>query len=272
MRVYLCLFVLFAFHTPLCLAEVSLTYQFNEGQGKAEKAYKLLLKDGFVAVKQAGGVGREEYLFASATKQLFLVDHLKKTVSVLDENQIVDFNRQATTLKPIIQGFGDQLSKLNPKQRAKWEAMLGGNVSLDGIGEATKAQEAYKLVNQGQHKSALGVACQQVAVQQGNLVTGGLCVAKAEDLKISPADYASLQALFGFAQQAADQAQGIGKLLGLKLPPLQFKGLEGVPVEAKEAKEKGLALRLEKVEQGPIPAENLVAPSGYKLEKFRLWK
>ncbi|MFZ4703809.1 MAG: hypothetical protein ACOYMG_27510, partial [Candidatus Methylumidiphilus sp.] len=204
----------FLFILGLCLcsaqptrADITLEYAVTQTGTQPGKIQPVIIKDGKILIKNVGGDGQLDFIYSANPEILFIVDHSKRSVMTLDENQVNQFAKQSEAVQPLLQGFGEQVGKLDPAQRAKWEAMLGGKIHLDTIAEAAKPVQAVKIVKSGQTRKVAEIVCQPQTVWQGKEKTAEVCMAEPDKLNLSGADYATLRALFDFLGRVSSKTQ-----------------------------------------------------------------
>jgi hypothetical protein len=218
-------------------------------------------------VKGAGGDSKLDVLYTRDDESLFIIDHRKHSFMTLDQQQLARFGRQAEALQPLLQGFGEQLGKLPPEQRAKWEQMLGGNVSLDQIAEAAKPAESASVVRTGTARNVGGIDCEQMNLFQGKSKTGDFCLADPKRLNLSGDDYATLRSLLNFSEKLAGTTQGLAGQFGIKLPNIRVQELSGVPVEMREFSNRGQSsMTLNRIVTSAVAADLMRIPDGYRSE------
>jgi len=254
-------------------ADNTLEYLLTEAGEKPGKLQAVVVKDGKVLLKGAGGGGNLDFIYSAIPEQLSIIDHGKHSVMVLDESQIDRIAKQTETVQPLLQGVAGQIAKLDPKQRAKWEDMLGGKVSLDKIAEAAKPTPKSSVVKTGKVRKVADVACEQMNVFQGKAQTAEFCLAEPANLKLSAADYFTLRTLISFADRLAAKTQGLAKQFGVDIPRLDLGDLAGMPIELRDVSGHGQgSLRLNRIDAASVPAELMSIPEGYQTEPFKLWK
>lgn len=249
-------------------ADSTLEYRVGTDVGKLQS---LLVKDGRVLAKGAADGGNMDFIYSSAPEQLSIIDHRKRTVMTLDENQADRLAKQAETVQPLLQGFAEQFAKLNPKQRAKWEEMLGGKLPLEQMA-AAKPSPPANIVKTGRTRKVAGIPCEQMNIVQGGTQTAEFCLASPAKLNIPGEDYATLRALLSFSERLAAKTQGLAKQFGVDMPNLGPHGLEGVPIEMRETSKPNGSLRLNRIVTSTVSAEWMQIPGGYQTEPFKLWK
>jgi hypothetical protein len=189
----------------------------------------------------------------------------------LDEDWVNRLAKQTETVQPLLQGFAAQIGKLNPKQRAKWEEMLGGKISLDAIAQSARPSLPARVVNTGHGRTVAGIACKQVNIFEGNKQTAQVCLADATELDLQEADYTALRSLFSFAERLAVKTQGLTKQFGMGIPNLDFKDLAGVPIELRDTSKEKRSLTLSRITAAKVDAGQMQALVSYRSEEFKLW-
>lgn len=254
-------------------ADTTLEYRVEKPGAKLGRLQSLQIKDGRILLKGVDVDGGRDFLYSSAPEQLFVIDHRAHKVMTLDENQINHLAKQTEAVQPLLRGFGEQIAKLDPKQRAKWEGILGGKVSLDNIAAAAQPSVPTSIVRTGVGKKVGGIACEQMKVFQGKTQTAEFCLADPAKLDMQAADYAALRSLLGFSERLASKTQGLAKQFGVSLPDLDLHDLAGVPVELSEVSgAKPVSLRLNRILAQSVSPEGMQIPEGYQSEPFKLWK
>ncbi|MDD5036592.1 MAG: hypothetical protein PHE55_17760 [Methylococcaceae bacterium] len=257
---------------PVTHADSTLEYLFTEN-GKSGQPQAVLIKEGKILVKGAGGNENTDYLFSSTPDQLFIIDHRKHKVTTLDDRQVNQIAKQTETVQPLLQGLGEQISKLDPQQRGKWEKMLGGNVSLDKLAEAAKPVTPTHIVKTGRGKTVAGVSCEQMDVLQGKTLMAQFCLADPEELKISAQDYAVIRSLLDFSERVIAKTQGLAGQFGVKIPAIALQGVTGVPVEMRDLSSTSQnGLTLNRVVISAVSTEAMQVPNDYRSEPLTLWK
>ncbi len=252
-------------------ADTTLEYWVDEGGAKQGKLQAVQIKDGKILVKGAeGGEGRD-YLYSSAPEQFFVIDHRQRKTMALDENQINRIAKQTEVVQPLLQGLGEQIARLDPKQRAKWEGMLGGKGALDGMAAAAQPQATASIVKTGESGKVGGIACEKMKVFQGKKQTAEFCLADPAKMNMPQSDYAAIRSLLEFSERLASKTQGLAKYFGVSLPKLDLRDLAGVPVELREVSKNPFGLKLNRVATSEVAAELMQPPKDYPVGELKLW-
>ncbi|SMF96542.1 hypothetical protein SAMN02949497_3942 [Methylomagnum ishizawai] len=264
---------LFAALLPLWTAPAGAdtVIEYRVEQGKHSVLQPVIIKAGTVLVKGAGGDGNLDVLYEREAERLVLIDHKKQRYTPITDERVGRIAQQAEDLQPVLRGIGEQLRKLSPKQREKWEQMLGG-VSLDQFDATRKAAASTRLLKTGVGKQFAGVNCQEMNVVKGGAKALEFCLADPAALKLGREDAETLRALIGFTQKLAEKAQGLTSQLGMDLPMGGLAGLAGVPIELRDLDGKHpLAMRLNRVDGETVAAAPKV-PEGYREKSLELWR
>ncbi len=245
--------------------------EYHVEQGKRSSLQPVIIKDGTVLVKGAGGDGNLDILFEQSAQRLVLIDHRKQHFTPITDEKVGKIARQAEELQPVLRGIGEQLKKLSPKQREKWGEMLGG-VRLDQFDAAKQAADSTKLMKTGVGKQFAGIKCEQMNVVKGKTTEAEFCLADPAALKLPENDSATLLALIGFTQKIAQKAQGLTSQFGIGLPAGGLAGLAGLPIEMRDLGGKHpLVMTMIRVTGEAIPASAKV-PAGYSAKELELWR
>lgn len=248
------------------------TIEFNVEEGQKTAVQPIVIKDGQIMVKGAGGDRNLDIFYQRADERLVLIDHKKRRFTPITEQQIDRMARQAQDIQPLLQGFGDQLRKLPPKQRAKWEEMLGG-ISIDHIGSADNPVNDSRLVKTGRAKQVAGINCEQLEVLKGSAKLAEVCLANPSSMQLSADDYATIRSLLAFTQRIAAKAQSFASQFGIAVPPIQLSDLAGVPVEMVDLSGKRpTVMALNRITDSISPDARPQVPSGYQPQELTLWR
>ena len=269
----LLIFLLAVTSATAALADSTLDYTIFDKPGQAGRSQPVLVKEGRIVVRGAGGDSNMDMIYARQSDSLQIIDHKKRAYMTLDQQQIGQFSQQAEQLQPLLQGFGEQLGKLSPQQKAKWQQMLGDTVSIDDIASAANANDEANLVKTGLGKHIAGIPCEQVNVLQGQSKTGELCIADPIRLNLSVDDYETVRSLLHFSESLATKTQGLAKQFGFKIPSFKLHDFAGVPIEMRDlSKKNSNSLTLSRILTTEISAEAMRVPAGYRQAPLTAWR
>jgi hypothetical protein len=264
--------VLVAYFFWLSPSNADSTIEFYVEEGQKKAVQPVIVKDGQIMVKAAGGDRNLDIFYQRANEQLVLIDHKKQRFTPITEEKIDRIARQTQDLQPLLQGFGDQLKKLSPKQRAKWEEMLGG-ISIDQLGSRDNPANNSRLVKTGHGKQVAGINCEMLDVLQGSAKLAEVCLANPSSMQLSADDYATIHSLLAFTHRIATKAQGFASQFGISLPPIQLSDLAGVPVEMVDFSGKHpTVMALNRITGSVSPDDRLQVPTGYQPQELTLWR
>ncbi len=256
---------------PLARADSVLEFQLKKNRASSPTNQSVAIKDGQVIVKAAGGNKEIDLLYSRAEEKVVIVDHRKKTVMSVDEQQVTRINQQAKEVQPLLQGVSEQIAKLSHEQRQKWQELLGESVSLDKMAQAAVPPEPIRMVLAGVTKVA-GIRCQKMWAMQGTTPMAEVCLAEADALKLPADDNTTLRALLGFYEKLAAKSQKTARQFGLSLPILGSPNAEGIPIKMLDlSRDENGSLTLSRIKTSTVAPELMQIPSGYKAEPLALW-
>lgn len=263
--------------TALCVlwsatGQADSVIEFQIDRDKQHAPQPVLIKNGHLLVKAAGGDKNLDILYERGAERLLLIDHRKQRFTSVTDDNVGRIARQAEELQPVLRGIGEQLRNLSPKQREKWGALLGG-IDLDAFDATRRAAAETTLSKTGAGKHIAGIRCQPMQVLKGKATTAEFCLADPAALKLPEDDAATLRALVGFTQRLAHQAQGLTTQLGIGLPVEGLASLAGVPIALRDLSGKHpVAMTLSRVGNEAVSAEALKVPEGYRAQELALWR
>ena len=253
-------------------ADTVLDFVVKKNQNDPAIKQSMVVKDGQIMVKAVGGDGKTDLLYSRAAESVVIVDHRKRTLMRVDEQEVARINRQAKDVQPLLQGFSDQVAKLSPEQRQKWQELLGDSISLDKIAKASEPIPANTLVSTRLTKKVAGIRCQEMRLMQGETPMAEICLAEPAAMKIPAHDEATIRALFGLYERIAIKSQGVAHQLGLSLPIVAMNEMAGIPVEIRDlSRDENGSLTLSRVKTAAATPEVMQIPDGYKAVPLALW-
>lgn len=232
----------------------------------------IVIKEGRVLIPGLDATDHRDLLFDRSRDQAVVIDHKTQTFVTVDDQAIDRLSRQSEPLQPLIAGIGAQLGKLSSEQRAKWQSMLGG-VDLEKVANIANSSHAPTRVAKGERHFRVGAYdCDRLTVLTGKKKLAELCVSQADTLGLSAEDYATIRALFDFAQRLALKTRGFSSLMGWSIPVVSIEDIPGVPVEIRDLSGQHHAtLSLASIEPAVQAADTMNIPEGYRREPLKLW-
>lgn len=272
LRLTLCLAACARLIVPaIAHADSVLEFQVKEHRSAPTTTQSIAIKDGQIMVKAAGGNKDIDLLYSRAEERVVIVDHRKRRLMTVDEQQVTRINQEAQGLQPLLQGFTEQIAKLSPVERQKWQELLGDTVSLDKIAKAAEPMGSPRLVPMGASTVA-GIRCQAMQIMQGQTPLAEVCLAEPAAMKLPGYDKATIRSLFDFYEKLAARSQKMARQLGLSLPTIGPRGVEGIPIKMLDlSRDDNLSVTLRRIKTAAVSPEQMMIPSGYKAEPLSLW-
>lgn len=271
-RTALCVTICAALVLPsIAHADSVLEYLVKESPVSETTTQSIAIKNDQIMVKAAGGDKNLDLLYRHAPESVVIVDHRKRTLMTVDEQQVDRINQQAQDVQPLLKGLGKQIANLSPDQRQKLQELLGDHVSLNMIAKAAEPAVPTRLVPTEVRKVA-GIRCRTMRVMQGATPIAEVCLADPAAMKISDKDAATIRALFGFYERLATKSQALARQLGLILPNIAAREVTGIPIEFLDLwrKNNGM-MTLHRIHTSTVSPELMRIPSGYKAVPLTLW-
>lgn len=269
--------LLFAFSVSLSLssrseADTVLDFVVKESPAAAAINQALVVKDEQIMIKAAGGSSNIDLLYHRASETVLVVNHQKRTLMTVNEEEVARINLQAKDVQPLLQGFSEQVAKLSPEQRQKWQELLGDSVSLDKIAKASEPLQPNRLLSTRLTKKVAGIRCQEMRLLQGETPMAELCLAEPTAMKIPARDEATIRALFSLYERLANKSQGLARQLGLGLPTVAMADMAGIPVEIRDlSRDDNGTVTLRGIKTAAVSPEVMKIPAGYKAVPLSLW-
>lgn len=230
------------------------------------------IKDDCILFKAADCYNDLDVLYRRSPEGLVIVDHRRGRLMTVDEQQVDRINKQAQYLLPLVKTFGEQLGRLSPDQRQKWQTLLGDAIPLDML---TKAAEpvvpmSLKLT---ENKKVEGINCRVMQVFRGSEPMAEICLAEAGGMKISEKDAATVHAFFDFYEKIAGKSTALAGLFGLTLPDLSTCDTTIIPVEIKDLTDSNRrVMRLNRIDRSSISPDLMLLPAAYKTVPLNFWQ
>jgi hypothetical protein len=254
-------------------ADSTLEYLIGANGNTGRQIHSVFIRNGKILIQTAGGNTQPNLLFHRAPEALFIIDHKKRSVLTLNEQQINSIEKTSAAAQPLLQGFGKQIAQLDPQQRAKWQQMLGNSVSLDKISEAAKPAKTATLLDTGKTENVKGIDCRQFNVLTDNAPSAELCLASQNSLRLSDDDYATLMSLLQFSNKIVSASHGLANQFGVDIPNFPLTDIAGIPIKISDLNKNGNgSLSLERIRNTPVSEAPMQIPKDYKSEAFALFK
>jgi hypothetical protein len=252
-------------------ADTVLEYRGKDGDASKAKTQSIAIKNDQIMIKAAGGDKNLDLLYRHASESVVIVDHRKRKLMTVDEQEVDRINQQAQKVQPLLQGLGKQVARLSPDKREKLQELLGDKVSLDTIARAAEPPVPTRLEQTGVKKVA-GIKCRTVRVLQGETPIAQVCLADAAALKMSNTDAATIRALLDFYERLAAKSQGLAGQLGLTLPNISADEAAGIPIEFLDlSRENTDTITLHRIDTSPVSPKLMQIPSDYEAAPLSLW-
>ena len=244
--------------------------EYTVDQGHRTTVQTVNIRDGSVWIKGAGGDSRMDALYERSGERLTLIDHRKQRYTPISEDSVKRLTGQIEDATPLLRGLGDQIRKLNPKQRAKWEKLLG-NVPLDAFEAAQHEWKDAKLQRAGQ-KHIAGIPCEAMQFRGSKAGDIEFCIAQPAMLGLPEQDAQTLEALTGFVHKLAQKAHGLASPFGLALAASDIDKLAGIPIQIRERQGKHpLSMTLSRAGTAKATTDGFKIPENYRPDTLKLW-
>jgi len=182
---------------------------------------------------RVSSVGRSEYLlYDSRTGTITYVEPIQHQYTQLTTAELEATVQTAANIKQTMAPYmADILAGLSVEQRKMIEQRMGALLGAPAAGKPARPV-GIRTVNRGRHTIA-GLRCQASGIVKDGRAAAEVCMATAASGKLSPRDFATLEALVVFSRSMAGSA---GDLLGGMAEQLELLTveLEGVPVAVRD--------------------------------------
>lgn len=191
-------------------------------------------------------------IFNANSRQLHVLDHQRKTVTVVDQSTMEQLASVAQGVGELARAQGGVLGDLF--ETFGFNSQMGAPVNI----------EVKKLAGE---KQFAGQACQmQQIYKDGQLVTQ-ICL--SSKISIGSAEHDTLTKLINFAQMMVQKGQIVLQQFKLAIPVLPDQALTGMPVYV-ENKVEGITATLNSIQKAKIQAAQFNIPGGYSETTFGL--
>ena len=182
---------------------------------------------------RVSSVGRSEYLlYDSRTGTITYVEPIQQQYTQLTTGELEATVLAAANIKQAMAPYmADILAGLSVEQRKMIEQRMGSIPGAPAAGKLVKPAD-IRTVNRGRHTIA-GLRCQASGIVKNGRPAAEVCMLTAADGRLSPRDFATLEALVAFSRSMAGSAGGLLGGMAEQLELLAIK-LEGVPVAVRD--------------------------------------
>jgi hypothetical protein len=272
-RITLCLIISASYLLPaVAHADTVLEFLVKKSRTAAVMTQSIAVKDGRIMVKAAAGDTNADLFYNRFEDSVKIVNHRKRTVMTVDEAEINRINQQAKDVQPLLQELGDQIAKVSPEQRQKWQELFGDNISLDTIAKAAEPLTPARLNPVGAGKKVAGFRCRTMRVMQGNTPLTELCLAEPANVKIPADDYTTIRALMALYERLSTKSQGLARQLGIEIPIIAMGEVTGIPILLQDlSRDDNGSMTLRSITTAAVPPDLMRLPAGYTAEPLTLW-
>lgn len=240
--------------TP-CFADVTLKYTTGEGG----EPNTVMVSGAMVRTESSYRQGKSMSLYDNRNKTLTIINDQKKTYIVMNDNTIKEqAKRMQSMQKQMMTKMQEQLKDMPQNQRRQLEEQMA-KMGMDHP-SANKLPPKFSTKRTHRSENINGIGCVIYESYQNNQKMGDACIAEAQALKISKADYQTLQGMFSFLRQMTRQftmgAPGGGSEMGM------FDNVQGLPVKVTSTE--GEVMTLSGISTQGLAAELFKMPDGYK--------
>jgi hypothetical protein len=182
---------------------------------------------------RVSSAGRSEYLlYDSRTGTITYVEPIQQQYTQLTTAELEATVLAAANIKQTMAPYmADILAGLPAEQRKKIEQRMGAMLGAPAAGKPVKPAD-IRTVNRGRHTIA-GLGCTASGILKNGRPTAEVCMATAGSGRLSPRDFATLEALVAFSRSMAGSASGLLGGMAEQLELLTVE-LEGVPVAVRD--------------------------------------
>ena len=226
-------------------ADAILSYKTNTGivnlQIKNEQIYAQNIDNG------------TDLLFDKNSNQLTVIQHNKKSISILNEAELIRINQKLSGLQASIS------ANLNPEQHDQLNNFLGGLLGS----HQEQAAPAYGLKRTGSAQVG-DFICQQAQLLKNQQGIGHLCTVTLAQLNLNSSDFNTLLSLQNFAIKAGDiMSDSLNSLSNNEVPNLSHIQLNEFLIFSKIKKQPDSHFYLQSISTTPI-ATQFNIPNNYQ--------
>jgi hypothetical protein len=177
--------------------------------------------------------GRSEYLlYDSGTGAITYVEPAQQQYTQLTAAELDATVKTAANIKQTLAPYmADMLAGLPAEQRRMIEQRMGAMLGAPAAGKPVKPAD-MRTVNRGRYTIA-GLHCQGSGILKNGRPAAEVCMATVASGKVSPRDFATLEALVAFSRSMAGSASGLLGGMAEQVELLAVE-LEGVPVAVRD--------------------------------------
>lgn len=240
MRKALCFLVLFALaigSAPV-RADTTLTYTTTDGD------FVVKIRPGEIRIDDASDRWQ---LYRESSGSIYSVQPKARRYVKMDKAAAGEIRAQMQTLRDHME---KQLAQLSEAQRTQARAMMAQQMpGLDG------KKHKVELEPTGSTDTVAGKTCEKIQVLRDGKPKESLCVASAKTLGMSPAEFKTVESMFGLMQNMLAGT-------GLDQVGLPYLSLNGMPVRYQDQASKQTRT-LKRVEHDKLPDLVFAIPSSY---------
>ena len=250
-------------------AASTLTYSLTEnGQNSVQMVN---IQDGKIWLSGVGGNSQLDIVFEKATDEILWVDHGRHRIMPINARSVKKLADQLEDLQPLLGGLNEQISRLDPRQKARWGKLLG-DFPLDAFDIARRELAETRISRSGKPKKIAGISCTPRSVRSGKTTALELCLSDPGNLGLPKEDAETLIAFDAFIGSLQAQLAKLATRFGMPLKEGRLDQPWGIPIGIRDVKGKQpLTATLEHVEKITPGLKTPVIPSDYKPQRLKFW-
>ena len=252
-----------------CRSASTLTYSLTEnGQNSVQMVN---IQDGKIWLSGVGGNSQLDIVFEKATDEILWVDHGRHRIMPINAKTVKKLTDQLQDLQPLLGGLNEQISQLDPRQKARWGKLLG-DFPLDAFDIAKRELANTRITRSGKSKKISGIACTPRSIRSGKTTALELCLSEPGRLGLPQEDAETLAALDAFLGSLQAQLAKLVTRFGMNLKEGQLDQPWGIPIAIRDVKGKQpLTVTLDHIEKITPGLKSPVIPADYKPERIKFW-
>jgi hypothetical protein len=250
-------------------AASTLTYSLaDNGQSSVQTVN---IQDGKVWLLGVGGNSKLDAIFDKAADEILWVDHGRHRIMPINAKSVKKLADQLQDLQPLLGGLNQQISRLDPGQKARWGKLLG-DFPLDAFDIAKRELADTRITHSGKPRKIAGISCTPRSVRSGKTTALELCLSEPGRLGLPQEDAETLTALDAFLGSLQAQLAKLVSQFGMNLKEGRIDQPWGIPIAVRETRGKQpLTATLDRIENITPGLKSPEIPADYKRERLKFW-
>lgn len=236
------------------------TLRYDVGTGKDPNI--VMISGDKVRMESTTPQGKAVMIYDDRSKSFIALDSQKKNFVVMDRTSIQQQGQRMQAMQQqMMAQMQERLKQMPEDQRKEMEEKMA-QMGIGGASTKPPQPPSFSTKKSTRAETISGVTCVVYESYMGSEKIGDACIASAKTLKLSTADYKTLQGMFAFQRDMQKQFASAAGNPASQNQMGMFDNVDGLPV--KVTSHQGGGMTLVGISNQPLAPDIFKIPSDYK--------